>query len=220
MTATLSNIQTQFTDNQLPDLSALPQIRPTTMDKIEHSVIALYAMEKPNPNAESVTMQAIAKQANVSLQTLYKYFGDKQTLIYAILDRVLSRLAARMIDHLNGIDSVKDRLRKTLWVMFDFVDNNPDVVLFFSTAIPVSHYQHIAIYENKDLMEAFLQVLADGQQRGELNQNVSLKVLLDVFMGFITRLGLMQVLRQSPVPMTADFDNLFEILWRAISQPN
>lgn len=200
------------------DSALLSKIRPATLDKIEKSVITLYANDNDKATADNVTMQAIAKHANVSLQTLYKYFGDKNTLIYVILDRVLSRLAARMIDHLSGIDSVKDRLRKTLWVMFDFVDHNPEAVLFFSTAIPVSHYQHIAIYENKDLMEAFLHVLSDGQQRCELNQNVSLKTLLDIFMGFITRLGLMHVLRQSRKPMTDDFDNLFDILWRAISQ--
>lgn len=198
--------------NTMGDLTLLAQIRPATLDKIEKSVITLYASGESEVAADSVTMQSIAKHANVSLQTLYKYFGDKNTLIYVILDRVLSRLAARMIDHLSGIDSVKDRLRKTLWVMFDFVDHNPDAVLFFSTAIPVSHYQHIAIYENKDLMEAFLQVLSDGQQRGELNQNVSLKTLLDVFMGFITRLGLMHVLRNAAKPMTADFDPLFSTL--------
>lgn len=204
--------------NTMGDLTLLAQIRPATLDKIEKSVITLYASGESEVAADSVTMQSIAKHANVSLQTLYKYFGDKNTLIYVILDRVLSRLAARMIDHLSGIDSVKDRLRKTLWVMFDFVDHNPDAVLFFSTAIPVSHYQHIAIYENKDLMEAFLQVLSDGQQRGELNQNVSLKTLLDVFMGFITRLGLMHVLRHAAKPKTADFDPLFDILWQAISR--
>ncbi|EFA2852443.1 TetR/AcrR family transcriptional regulator, partial [Escherichia coli] len=117
--------------NTMGNLTLLAQIRPATLDKIEKSVITLYASDESEAAADSVTMQSIAKHANVSLQTLYKYFGDKNTLIYVILDRVLSRLAARMIDHLSGIDSVKDRLRKTLWVMFDFVDHNPDAVLFF-----------------------------------------------------------------------------------------
>lgn len=66
-------------------------------------------------------------------------------------------------------------------------------------------------------MGAFLQVLFDGQQRGILNQTVSLKILFDVFMGFITRLGLMHVVRQVDTPLTQDFDTLFEMLWRAIS---
>lgn len=194
-------------------IAPLSKMRPATLSKIEHAVIDLFATSDDS----DVTMQAIAKRANVSLQTLYKYFGDKQTLIYVILDQVLGRLAVRMLDHLRGIDSVKDRLRKTLWVMFDFFDTNPKAVLFVSSALPVTRYHHIAIYENKELMGAFLQVLFDGQQRGILNQTVSLKILFDVFMGFITRLGLMHVVRQVDTPLTQDFDTLFEMLWRAIS---
>lgn len=130
---------------------------------------------------------------------------------------MLGRLAIRMIDHLRGIDSVKDRLRKTLWVMFDFIDQHPNAILFLSAAIPVSRYHRIAIYENEELIGAFLQVLQDGQKRGTLNQQVKLSVLFDVFMGFITRLGLMHVVRQVKTPLTDDFDTLFNMLWHAIS---
>lgn len=115
-------------------IAPLSKMRPATLSKIEHAVIDLFATSDDS----DVTMQAIAKRANVSLQTLYKYFGDKQTLIYVILDQVLGRLAVRMLDHLRGIDSVKDRLRKTLWVMFDFFDTNPKAVLFVSSAL-LSH---------------------------------------------------------------------------------
>ena len=198
-----------------PDLKPLSAIRTSTLDKIKRAVIHLFA----GHDANEVTMMQIATGANVSLQTLYKYFGDKQTVIYTILDRVLARLAARMLDHLQGIDSVQDRLRKTLWVCFDFVDNHPDAVMVLSTAVPVSRYRNIAIYENEELLSALLKVLSDGQQRHVLNDSVPLYILLDVFMGFISRLGLMHIIRQKPEPITADFDTLFNMLWRAISKP-
>ena len=164
-------------------------------------------------------MAQIAKSANVSLQTLYKYFGDKQTLFYTIMDIVLGRLAARIMDHLQGIDSVQDRLRKTLWVCFDFVDSHPDAVMVLSS-VSASRIRNIAIYENKELIGAFLNVLEDGQKRGVLNDTVPLYILFDVFMGFISRLGLMHIIRQTDTPINAEFDALFVILWRAISKPD
>ena len=169
-------------------------------------------------DANEVTMAQIAKSANVSLQTLYKYFGDKQTLFYTIMDIVLGRLAARIMDHLQGIDSVQDRLRKTLWVCFDFVDSHPDAVMVLSS-VSASRIRNIAIYENKELIGAFLAVLEDGQNRGVLNDTVPLHILFDVFMGFISRLGLMHTIRQTETPINAEFDALFTILWRAISKP-
>ncbi|WP_261870134.1 hypothetical protein [Psychrobacter sp. JCM 18901] len=62
-------------------------------------------------------------------------------------------------------------------------------------------------------------VLEDGQNRGVLNDTVPLHILFDVFMGFISRLGLMHTIRQTETPLNAEFDALFVILWRAISKP-
>lgn len=195
-------------------LAPLSAMRPATLDKIEKAVRKLFA----GFDANEVTMAQIAKTANVSLQTLYKYFGDKQTLFYTIMDRVLGRLAARMMDHLQGIDSVKERLRKTLWVCFDFVDTHPDAVMVLSS-VSLSRFRNIAIYENEELIGAFLNVLEDGQQRGVLDDTVPLYILFDVFMGFVSRLGLMHIMRQTQTPIIADFDALFAILWRAMAKP-
>lgn len=199
---------------QTRSLAPLSDMRPATLDKIEQAVRKVFA----GFDANEVTMAQIAKSANVSLQTLYKYFGDKQTLFYTIMDIVLGRLAARIMDHLQGIDSVQDRLRKTLWVCFDFVDSHPDAVMVLSS-VSVSRIRNIAIYENKELIGAFLAVLEDGQNRGVLNDTVPLHILFDVFMGFISRLGLMHTIRQTETPINAEFDALFVILWRAISKP-
>ncbi|MGP4716764.1 TetR/AcrR family transcriptional regulator [Psychrobacter sp. T6-6] len=206
--------------NQLDDanptrtLASLSDMRTATLEKIEKAVRQDFA----GFDANEVTMAQIAKSANVSLQTLYKYFGDKQTLFYTIMDIVLGRLAARIMDHLQGIDSVQDRLRKTLWVCFDFVDSHPDAVMVLSS-VSASRIRNIAIYENKELIGAFLAVLEDGQNRGVLNDTVPLHILFDVFMGFISRLGLMHTIRQTETPINAEFDALFTILWRAISKP-
>lgn len=199
---------------QTRSLAPLSDMRPATLDKIEQAVRKVFA----GFDANEVTMAQIAKSANVSLQTLYKYFGDKQTMFYTIMDIVLGRLAARIMDHLQGIDSVQDRLRKTLWVCFDFVDSHPDAVMVLSS-VSASRIRNIAIYENKELIGAFLAVLEDGQNRGVLNDTVPLHILFDVFMGFISRLGLMHTIRQTETPLNAEFDALFVILWRAISKP-
>lgn len=195
-------------------VAPLSEMRPATLDKIEKAVRQLFA----GNDASDITMIQIANQANVSLQTLYKYFGDKQTVLYTIMDIVLGRLAARMMDHLQGIDSVEDRLRKTLWVCLDFVDTQPDAVMVLSK-VSIARFHNIAIYKNKELIDAFLSVLQDGQKRGVLVDTVPLYILFDVFMGFISRLGIMHTVRQANVPLNDNFDALFNILWRSMSKP-
>ncbi len=211
----ISKLAKEAKEAKATTLAPLTEMRPATLDKIEKAVRQLFA----GHDASDITMIQIANSANVSLQTLYKYFGDKQTVLYTIMDLVLVRLAARMMDHLQGIDSVEDRLRKTLWVCLDFVDNHPDAVMVLSK-VSISRFHNIAIYNNKDLINAFLSVLEDGQKRGVLVDIVPLNILFDVFMGFISRLGIMQTIRQANEPLNANFDALFSILWRSMSKPD
>jgi hypothetical protein len=97
------------------------------------------------------------------------------------------------------------------------MDKHPAVMMMLSTAIPVSKHRHIRIYESPELMSAFLGVFKDGQQRGVLNKQVSSKILLDVFMGIIGRVVLMHIVRGEQRPLIDQFDELFNIMWRAMS---
>ena len=191
----------------------LATMRTDTLQRIEHAVLSLFSQR----DFHEVSLIDVARAAHVSLQTIYKYFGSKEVLVYAMLDVMLGRLADRMLDHLQGIDNVRDRLRKTCWVTLDYMDKHPAVILLLFTAVPVSRHNQIGIYESPELMGAFRGVLRDGQARGVLNNRVSSKVLLDVFMGIIGRTILMHVVRGEKRPLSDLFDELFHIIWRAMS---
>ncbi len=191
----------------------LARMRGDTLNRIEKAVLDLFS----DRDFHEVSLLDVAKKANVSLQTIYKYFGSKEVLVYAMLDVMLGRLAERMIDHLQGIDDARERLRKTCWVTLDYMDKHPAVMLLLFTAVPVSRHKNISIYESPDLMGAFLSVFKDGQARGVLNNRVSSKILLDIFMGMIGRIVLMHIVRGEKRPLIDQFDELFHILWRAMS---
>ncbi len=194
-------------------LAPLAEMRGDTLDRLEKAVLELFSSR----DFHEVSLQDVARRANVSLQTIYKYFGSKEALVYSMLDTLLGRLAERMIDHLQGIDDARERLRKTCWVTLDYMDKHPAVMLLMFTAVPVSRHKNIDIYESPELMGAFLGVLKDGQARGVLNSQVSSKVLLDVFMGMVGRVVLMHIVRGEKTPLTDQFNELFHILWRALS---
>lgn len=191
----------------------LATMRTDTLQRIENAVLSLFSQR----DFHEVSLIDVARTAHVSLQTIYKYFGSKEVLVYAMLDVMLGRLAERMLDHLQGIDNVRERLRKTCWVTLDYMDKHPAVILLLFTAVPVSRHNQIGIYESPELMGAFRGVLKDGQARGVLNHRVSSKVLLDVFMGIIGRVILMHVVRGEQRPLIEQFDELFSIVWRAMS---
>ena len=191
----------------------LEGMRGDTLNRIEQAVLTLFSTR----DFHEVGLIDVARAARVSLQTIYKYFGSKEALVYSMLDVMLARLAERMIDHLQGIDDARERLRKTCWVTFDYTDKHPAVMQLLFTAMPASQFSNIHIYESPELMGAFLSVLKDGQKRGVLNHRVSSKVLLDVFIGIIGRVSMMHIMRAEKRPLIEQFDELFHILWRAMS---
>lgn len=195
--------------------ASLDGMRAETLQRIEKAVLQLFSQR----DFSEVSLLDVARAANVSLQTIYKYFGSKETLVYAMLDVMLGRLAERMLDHLQGIADVRERLRKTFWVMLDFMDKQPEVMQLLCTALPVQRHRNIQIYESPELMQAFWGVFTDGQQRGVLNNRVSSKVLLDVFLGILGRVVQMHIFRRETHSLLDQFDELFDILWRAMANP-
>ena len=107
---------------------ALSRQDPVVRERIEWAAVQVFA----DSAFHQVTLQEIARAARCSLQTIYRYYGDerlgsKEALLNACLHHGLEQLAERMLDHLAGIDTFRDRLSKVFWVVLDFFDRNPQM---------------------------------------------------------------------------------------------
>lgn len=190
------------------------QIDPATRARIEQAVLDIFAERE----FHRVGLIEIARGANVSLQTLYKYYGSKEALLFSGLDSWLGLLAARMIDHLQGIEDYKERLRKVFWVTLDFFEKNPKVAQMLMSSVYVNTWRKQENYENPALFGTFIKVLHEGREKGILTDEVSEKVLLDYFFGVLGRLVQMHIHRGQREPLTAQANVLFGMLWRSIAK--
>ena len=193
----------------------LKGLDPRTRERIEQAVLDIFSQRE----FHKVGLIEIARAANVSLQTIYKYYGSKEALLFACLDTWLGRLALRMIDHLQAIENYKDRLRKVFWVVLDFFEKNPQVAQLIMSSVYVNTWRKTHTYQQPQLMGAFLRVLGEGKSRGLLNEDVDEKVLLDYILGVMGRLVQMYIHRGMKQPMTNQANELFEMLWRSIARP-
>jgi TetR/AcrR family transcriptional regulator, repressor of fatR-cypB operon len=191
------------------------RLDPQTRARIEHAVLDIFSERE----FHRVGLIEIARAANVSLQTIYKYYGSKEALLFSSLDTWLGQLASRMIDHLQGIEDFKERLRKVFWVNLDFFDRNPKVAQIIMSSVYVNTWRKQEHYQNPVLFGTFLKVLGEGRSRGILNDEVEEKYLLDIIMGVMGRLVQMHIHRGQKEPLTGQANVLFEMLWRAIAKP-
>lgn len=190
-------------------------LSPETRRRIEQAVLAVFA----DREFHRVGLIEIARAANVSLQTLYKYYGSKEAILFSSIDAWMAKLAARMLDHLQGIEDYKEKLRKVFWVSLDYFDHNPKLVQLIMSSVYLNTWRKQEHFQNPELFGAFMKVLAEGRANGVLNDQVSEKVLLDYIFGVLFRLIQMHVLRGETRPLAEQSSVLFEMLWRAIAKP-
>lgn len=193
----------------------LTQLDPETRARIEQAVLDIFAERE----FHRVGLIEVARGANVSLQTIYKYYGSKEALLFSSLDTWLGKLALRMIDHLQGIEDYKEKLRKVFWVVLDFFEKHPQVAQLIMSSVYVNTWRRMEHYQNPALFGAFLKVLGEGRARGILNDEVEEKYLLDFIMGVLGRLVQMYIHRGMKEPLTRQANPLFEMLWRGIAKP-
>ncbi|MCK9386448.1 MAG: TetR/AcrR family transcriptional regulator [Nevskia sp.] len=191
------------------------QLEPATRVRIEQAVLNIFSERE----FHRVGLIEVARGANVSLQTIYKYYGSKEALMFSCLDTWLDLLTARMIDHLQGIEDYKERFRKVFWVMLDFFEKNPKVAQLIMSSVYVNTWRKQGNYENPLLFSTFIRVLGEGRAKGVLTDEVDEKVLLDYILGVIARLVQMYIHRGQREPLTQQANVLFEMVWRAISKP-
>jgi TetR/AcrR family transcriptional regulator, repressor of fatR-cypB operon len=191
-------------------------IDPDTRERIEHAVLEIFSERE----FHRVGLIEIARGANVSLQTIYKYYGSKEALLFSSLDAWMGKLAERMIDHLQGIEDYKERLRKVFWVALDFAEKNPKVVQLMMSSVYINTWRKQGQYESPELFGTFMRVLAEGRAKGVLTDAVDEKILLDYILGILFRLGQTYVQRGMKQSLTKQANVLFEMLWRAIAKPS
>lgn len=164
-------------------------------------------------------MRTIAKKAGVSFSTIYKYYGSKENLLFAFVDKKMKVLTERMVDHLQGITNLKDKLRKVFWLQMDFYERNPELGRIIFMTVPMVTWMKDKTFKQKKLIGIWLETLRQGQNEGLLNSKVRAEDLLDFYYGLVQRSFFMWVYRGQTESLAGKASQLFEMVWRGLSNP-
>ncbi|AWN17366.1 TetR/AcrR family transcriptional regulator [Salinisphaera sp. RV14] len=192
---------------------ALAQIDPETRHRIEDAARVLFAERE----FHRVKLIDVAKHARISLQTLYKYYGSKETVLFASLDTWLSILARRMIDHLQGIENFRDRLRKVFWVLLDYFERNPEVAQIILSSVYLNTWREDDTFRQPQLMSVFLGVIEEGRRAGILTSAVDEVEISDFIWGVANRNVAMWLMRGRKYGLAERAPVLFNMIWRGIA---
>jgi len=191
------------------------RLRSDIHKRLESAVIEVFS----ESDFHKANIRAIARKAGVSFSTIYNYYDSKEGLLFAFLDIWLGELTDRITDHLHGIKDLKEKLRKVFWVQLDYYERNPQVGRIMFMTLPLKTWMADDTFQQKKMINLFLDVLRQGQEEGILNPNVRAGVLLDFMHGLVQRSFFMWIYRGQKESLAGQANVLFEMVWRAISNP-
>jgi AcrR family transcriptional regulator len=167
----------------------------------------------------AVGIRDIASKAGVSFATIYKHYGNKERLVFAFVDIWMGRLTDRIIDHLQGIADLKEKLRKIFWLQLEYYERHSDFAKIIFMTLPMKTWMTDESFEQHRMFNLLMDVLRQGQEEGVLNPDVDTRILLDFMLGFVQRSFIMWVQRGQKESLAEQTEVMFEMIWRGIVTP-
>lgn len=184
--------------------------------RLESAVLEIFSQS----DFHKASVRAIAKHAGISFSTIYKNFDSKEDLLFAYIDIWLGDLTDRIVDHLQGIKDLKEKLRKVFWIQLDYYEKNPKFGRILFMTLPMQTWMGNKSFHQKKMVSLFLDVIKKGQEEGALDPNVRAGVMLDFMLGLVQRAFFMWMSRGQKESLSDSADQYFKMVWRSISKPD
>lgn len=197
-------------------ITKFPPLRADVHQRLEQAVLDIFS----HNDFHKANIRDVAKRAGVSFTTIYKHYGSKERLVFAFVDVWLGELTDRISDHLQGIQDLKELMRKVLWLQLDYYERHPGLARIIFMTLPMKTWMADETFQQKKMINLYLEVMRNGQREGLLNNRVRAGVLLDFMLGIVQRAFVMWVQRGQEGRLTDQTNMLFEMIWRAITNPD
>ena len=198
------------------EITKFTPLRPEVHQRLGEAVLDIFS----HNDFHKANIRDVAKRAGVSFTTIYKHYGSKERLVFAFVDVWLGELTDRIFDHLQGIQDLKELMRKVLWLQLDYYERHPGLARIIFMTLPMKTWMADETFQQKKMINLYLEVMRNGQREGVLNNRVRAGVLLDFMLGTVQRAFVMWVQRGEEGRLTDQTNMLFEMVWRAITNPD
>lgn len=193
----------------------LEDLNTETRDRLEKAVLEVFSQA----DFHKASIRDIANKAEISFATIYKHFGSKERLVFAFVDVWMGKLTERIIDHMQGIEDLKEKLRKVFWLQLDYYERHDRFAKILFMTLPMNTWMADETFRQHKMFNLLIEVLRDGQKSGILNPDIKARTLLDFMLGFVQRSFFMWIQRGQNGTLTEQANTMFEMVWRGMTVP-
>ncbi|MDR3003379.1 MAG: TetR/AcrR family transcriptional regulator [Acidovorax sp.] len=202
-----SHSETQLLEQTAPGVPA------PLRERLSPVVMEIYAAG----DFHRVDMRTIAREAGMSFRTIYRYFGDKESLLFYFIQHWLSGLYPAALKPLDGDGDLRSKLLGVLKLHFEFYEKHPNVGRIIFMTVPLERWMRDPSYTQRELMLRMLKAINEAQQQGELRHDLDSRLILDMFNAIFNRAFLMWEYRRRSYSLAAQAEPLLSVLWNGVT---
>lgn len=162
-------------------------------------------------------MRTIAREAGMSFRTIYRYFGDKEALLFWFIQHWLEGLYPAALEPLEGDGDLRTKLLRVLTLHLEFYERNPSVGRIIFMTVPLERWMRDPSFAQRNLMRRTLHAISQAQQQGELRCDIDARTILDAFNAVFNRAFLMWEYRRRSYSLPGQAAPLFSIVWNGVA---
>ena len=195
-------------------------------DGIALDDVRLQALEKSvrkifsENDFHAADMRTIARETGMGFNTIYKYFGDKEGLLFYFVRQWQNDLNEQVLEQINAATGGKDKLNLVLATFLDYYQNNQDIGKIFFLTLPMTTWMTSETFSQRALIDTVLAVIKQAQANSDIRDDIPAVAILDMLLGMIHRAFTMWIYRGAKPPLKSQAEVLFSLFWNAITNMN
>jgi TetR/AcrR family fatty acid metabolism transcriptional regulator len=155
----------------------------------------------------------IAELADISPSVIYRYFANKEDLLFSIPLENSIQFYKILENDLQGIEGNENLLRKLMWSLLNFYDLNPKyaIILLMECRSNQAFYQSQAYRFIRRLSKMFISILGAGKESGDFNEDTNSMLVRDLIFGGIDQSVLSCMVLNEINKITDDSRGIFQL---------
>lgn len=166
-----------------------------------------------------VDMRSIARDAGMSFATIYRYYHDKEALLFRFIDHWLEALYPASLAPLHTDDPAPLRMKRVQLLTGEFYERNPLVGRVIFMTVPLERWMREQSFQQPEVARRFIETIRQGQSKGEMRADITARDILDLYYGVFNRAFLMWEFRGRSYSLTKSIGRLIDIACEGIIPP-
>ncbi len=195
----------------------LAQSRPDIPEKISTALNPVILKLFSEKDFHQVKIKELADLSGISTATIYKYFSSKENLVVRTLEYHIIKIFKQLNIHIKGLESTREKCRKAFWVVLDYYDRHPGLAIIYFITLPLKTCMENEVWMNPPGHEILHQIIALGQERGELDPQLSEMQMMSQFFMHLGRTVQVWYFHGMNRDLVDSIDHFFPVFWKTIS---